>query len=114
MRYGIIPLTVTRNILVDRYRVAKAHQLTVEPKTGVKSKAADGIDPGAAVDVIWRIAVREAAKRHVLTKTAVSEQSKRTYLRLEEGKSLHEVAAETGVSYDAVKQVKSRIDRGDA
>ena len=103
--------TMTRRILIDRYRVALAHPRMFEANDGQKSVAIGGIDPGAAVDVIWRIAVRDAAKSHVLTKTAISEQSKRIYGLLEDGKSLREAAVEMGVTYDVVKQVKSRIDR---
>ncbi len=103
--------TMTRRILIDRYRVALVRPSSVGLNDEWKSVAVSGIDPGAAVDVIWRIAVRDAAKCHVLTKTAISEQSKRIYEFLESGKSLREVAEAMGVTYDVVKQVKSRIDR---
>ena len=62
-------------------------------------------------DLRWRMAVHAAAVEHVLTKTAISEQSKRVYSALERGQSLREVAEAFGLSYAAVKQIKSRLDR---
>jgi len=109
---------MTRRILIDRYRaeLVRLHspfpipysppELGTVPDGGVAA-----IDPGVAADIHWRQAVRAAAKQHVLTKTAVSERSKRIYLELDGGLSPREVAAKLQVSRDVVKQVKSRIDR---
>ena len=72
---------------------------------------ADG-DPGVLVDSAWQVAVRKAAIEHVLTATAVSEQSKRVYRAVVlEQRPLKEVAAEFGITYAAAKQIKSRLDR---
>ena len=54
---------------------------------------------------------KEMIVEHVLTKTAISEQSKRVYSALERGQALREVAEAFGLSYAAVKQIKSRLDR---
>ncbi|MBQ0032067.1 MAG: hypothetical protein KBT68_04615, partial [bacterium] len=72
---------------------------------------ADG-DPGALVDAAWQVAVRKAAIEHVLTATAVSEQSKRVYRAVVlEQRPLKEVAAQFRITYAAAKQIKSRLDR---
>ncbi len=125
--------SMTRRILIDRYR-----ESLVRPELGSDADAVDAVssprqreannsfcasdtlssvDPGALFDVRWRQAIRAAAVEHILTRTAISEQSKRIYRALQglspgfEGLSPREVAARFGVSYDVVKQVKSRIDR---
>ena len=72
----------------------------------------EAMDPGVALDIKWRLAVHEAAVEHVLTKTAISPQSAAVYRALTGwGQSPKEVARHFGLSYDAVKQIKSRIDR---
>ena len=72
----------------------------------------EGMDPGAALDIKWRLAVHNAAVEHVLTKTAISKQSADVYRALTgRGQTPKEVARQFGLSYDAVKQIKSRIDR---
>ena len=64
------------------------------------------------MDAAWQVAVRKAAIEHVLTQTAVSEQSKRVYRAIVlEQRSLKEVAAEFRITYAAAKQIKSRLDR---
>lgn len=68
------------------------------------------IDP--TKDAVWKIAARRSAIEHVLTETAVSEQSKCVYrAAVLEQRPLKEVAAELGLTYAAVKQIKSRLDR---
>jgi len=113
--------SVARRILIDRYRAAQvrpqlkddiaADGRKPDPMSDIESEHVKSLDPGTAVDLCWRMAVREAAKDHVFTKTAVSEQSKTIYRLLETGRAPREVAAQVGVSRDVVKQVKSRIDR---
>ena len=113
--------SMTRHLLIDRYRAAQARPALATgpvPNGRLAPSAQDkgpvpiaAIDPGVAVDVLWRKAAREAAKEHIFTKTAVSAQSKRIYELLERGLSPREAAAQVGVSRDVVKQVKSRIDR---
>ena len=113
--------SMRRHLLIDRYRAAQARPALAAgpvPNGRLAPSAQDkgpvpiaAIDPGVAVDVLWRKAAREAAKEHIFTKTAVSAQSKRIYELLERGLSPREAAAQVGVSRDVVKQVKSRIDR---
>ena len=106
---------LTRRLLIDRYRAALVRPSTgsvpfaegaVPPAGGVAE-----LDPGIQLDVRWRLAAHAAAVEHVLTKTAISEQSKQVYIALGRGQSLREVATAFGLSYAAVKQIKSRLDR---
>ena len=104
----------TRRLLVDRYRAGQSRLAALDRAASpVRNRAtlADG-DPGSLVDAAWQVAVREAAIEHVLTQTAVSEQSKRVYrVVVLEQRPLKEVAAEFGITYAAAKQIKSRLDR---
>ena len=69
-------------------------------------------DPGDLVDAAWMVAARWAAIDHVLTQTAVSVQTRQAYRAIAlEQRPLKEVAASFGLSYAAVKQIKSRLDR---
>lgn len=107
--------TMTRRILIDRYRAEivrpRPGAVTAGDLGAVPCGDVSAIDPGVAMDVHWRLAVHESAKNHVLTKTAISAQSRAIYLELERGLSPREAATKFGVSRDVVKQVKSRIDR---
>lgn len=72
------------------------------------------VPPEAAelLDLDWRLAKRRAAIDHVLTKTAVSPQSKAVYraYALEE-RPIGEVAREFGIPRNSVSQIKTRLDR---
>lgn len=116
---------VVRNLLIDRYRkslvragwegggAADGRSVT----TLIRKVEARTPDPGAIFDMRWRMAVRSAAVDHILTKTAISEQSKAIYRallgRMPELRHAtpHQIATHFGVSYSVVKQVKSRLDR---
>lgn len=64
------------------------------------------------LDLDWRLARRRAAVEHVLTRTAVSAQSKAVYrmYALEE-RPIGEVAKHFGISRNSVSQIKTRLDR---
>ena len=118
---------LTRRLLIDRYRAALSRPdlpsaTGTDPGTHILHSSFSILhssfsilhsppDPGVLADLRWRMAVHAAAVEHVLTKTAISEQSKRVYSALERGQSLREVAEAFGLSYAAVKQIKSRLDR---
>ena len=106
--------TMTRRLLVDRYRAEQSRLAALDRAANpVRNQMtlADG-DPGALVDAAWQVAVRKAAIEHVLTEMAVSEQSKCVYRAVVlEQRPLKDVAAEFGITYDAAKQIKSRLDR---
>ena len=69
-------------------------------------------DPGALVDAVWDVSVRHAAIEHVLTKTALAQQSKDIYRAyvLEE-RPIGEVAKAFGVPNNSVSQIKTRVER---
>ena len=105
---------MTRRLLIDRYRAEQSRLAALDRAANpVRNQVtlADG-DPGALVDAAWEVAARKAAIEHVLTQTAVSEQSKRVYRAVVlDQRPLKEVAAEFGITYAAAKQIKSRLDR---
>ena len=103
---------LTRRLLIDRYRAALSRPdlpsaTGTDPGTHILHSSFSILhsppDPGMLADLRWRVAVHAAAVEHVLTKTAISEQSKRVYSALERGQSLREVAEAFGLSYAAVK-----------
>ena len=69
-------------------------------------------ETAAILDARWRLARRQAAVEHVLTKTALSEKSKAIYRAyvLEE-RPIDEVAAAFGVPNNTVSQTKTRVAR---
>ena len=72
------------------------------------------VPPEAAelLDLDWRLAKRRAAVDHVLTKTAVSPQSKAVYRAYAlEGRPIGEVAKGFGIPRNSVSQIKTRLDR---
>ena len=108
-----------RNELISRFR-----SRAVRPErdsvsiTDAEIEAEKGLQTEPAVysgpdDVeSWRAARHRVAVEHVLTKTALSEQSRQIYRRLmESGDSCTAVAREMGVAAATVRQVKSRVTR---
>ena len=69
-------------------------------------------ETAAVIDAKWRQARRSAAIEHVLTKTALSAQSKDIYRAyvLEE-RPIGEVAKAFGVPNNSVSQIKTRVER---
>lgn len=103
--------SMTRRILIDRYREELARPKEDGEPVDISDRVAPVIDPGAAFDIKWRIAVHSASVEHILTRTAVSERSRAVYREILAGKPLKDIAKLAGISYAAVKQIKSRIDR---
>lgn len=69
-------------------------------------------DAAIAMDVQWKMALHESAVEHVLTKTALAEQSKAVYRAYAiEERPLDEVAAKFGITKNYASQIKTRIDR---
>ena len=78
----------------------------------------DDVEPSVPADVAeqidakWRLARRQSAIEHVLTKTAISAQSRAIYRAyVEEEMSLDEVTAKFGVSKAAIYKIKSRVEQ---
>lgn len=69
-------------------------------------------EQGAALDLAWEKARREAAVRHVLTKTALSSKTKAVYrAHVLEGKSAEEVCREFGIDNNHLRQIKFRVEK---
>lgn len=69
-------------------------------------------ETAAIIDAKWRLALRESAIEHVLTKTALSQQSKEVYRAyVIEGRPIEEVSATFGLSRNSVSQIKTRVER---
>ena len=107
--------TLVRNELVSRWRrrVSRGEGLRVSfDDPGVGIEASVDSDAATIVDVKWRLARRKAAEEWVLTKTALSAQSKAVYRAyvLEE-RPIGEVAAEFGIPRNSVSQIKTRVER---
>jgi len=72
----------------------------------------DTRDAGCELDLKWKLARHEAAVDHVLTKTALSAQSKGIYRSyVIDERPLRDVAQHFGVSENVVAKVKSRVER---
>ena len=107
--------TLVRNELVSRWRrrVSRGEGLRVSfDDPGVGIEASVDSDAATIVDVKWRLARRKAAVEWVLTKTALSAQSKAVYRAyvLEE-RPIGEVAAAFGIPRNSVSQIKTRVER---
>lgn len=64
------------------------------------------------LDAKWQLACHNAAIEHVLTKTALSAQSRAVYRAyVLEGRPIDEVAAEFKLSRNSVSQIKTRVSR---
>lgn len=73
---------------------------------------ADSNDPALGLDIVWRQSLHEAVVRHVLEKTALSQQTKDVFEDLERtGDSCVEVARRHGLAATAVRQIRSRVSR---
>ena len=69
------------------------------------------VKEGDALDLAWARARHEAAVEHVLTKTALSAQSKAVYrAHVLEGRPAGEVAAEFGITKGNVAKIKFRVE----
>ena len=69
-------------------------------------------DVAEQIDVKWRMARHQSAIEHVLTKTAISAQSRAVYRAyVEDEMPLDDVAAKFGVTPAAVYKIKSRVEQ---
>lgn len=105
-----------RRHLISLYRKDCARR--VDAQTSLESLAVLGYEPSVpaeqpgVLDLTWARAKHEAAVEHVLTKTALSAQSRAVYLALvREGRSIADVAASFGIAENLVRQIRFRIDK---
>ena len=69
-------------------------------------------DVAEQIDAKWRLARHQSAIEHVLTKTAISAQSRAIYRAyVEEEMPLDEVTAKFGVTKAVVYKIKSRVEQ---
>lgn len=103
--------TMIRRHLVSLYRKdqARGAGLHVDIDDVEPSVSADVAEQ---IDLKWRMARHQSAIEHVLTKTAISAQSRDIYRAyVEEGCSLDEVAAQFGVTKAVIYKIKSRVEQ---
>ena len=108
-----------RNALISRFRRCSVRPERDEvsiTEAEVESTKALQSEPSVYIGLddmeSWKLARHKTAVEHILTKTALSEQSRQIYRRLmESGDSCAEVAREMGLAAATVRQVKSRVTR---
>lgn len=103
--------TMIRRHLVSLYRKdqARGAGLHVDIDNVEPSVSADVAEQ---IDIKWRMVRHQSAIEHVLTKTAISAQSRDIYRAyVEEGRSLDEVAAQFGVAKAVIYKIKSRVEQ---
>lgn len=103
--------TMIRRHLVSLYRKdqARGAGLNVNLDDAEPSVSADVVEQ---IDLKWQMARHQSAIEHVLTKTAISAQSRAIYRAyVEEGRPLDEVAAQFGVTNAVVYKTKSRVEQ---
>ena len=103
--------TMIRRHLVSLYRKdqARGAGLHVDIDDAEPSVSTDVAEQ---IDLKWRMARHQSAIEHVLTKTAISAQSRDIYRAyVEEGCSLDEVAAKFGVAKAVIYKIKSRVEQ---
>ena len=103
--------TMIRRHLVSLYRKDQARGAGLQVNI-------DDVDPAVPADVAeqidmkWRLARHQSAIEHVLTKTAISAQSRAVYRAyVEDEMPLDEVIAKFGVTKAAVYKIKSRVEQ---
>ena len=103
--------TMIRRHLVSLYRKDQARGAGLHVDV-------DDVEPAVSanvaeqIDLKWRMARHQSAIEHVLTKTAISAQTRDIYrVYVEEGRSVDEVVAQFGVTKAVVYKIKSRVEQ---
>lgn len=109
--------TMLRNELISRFRRMQAKSRVDgwagAPRTSPAAPLpAPSVSSSADDMPAWSLARHRAAVEHVLTRTAISEQSRRIYRELlATGDNCAEVARRMNLPAATVRQVKSRVSR---
>ena len=105
--------TMLRNELISRFRRMQAKsRVDGRARTPAAPPPAPPAAPPADDMPVWNLARHRAAVEHVLTRTAISEQSRRIYRELlATGDNCAEVARRMNLPAATVRQVKSRVSR---
>ena len=103
--------TLTRRLLIDRYRAAAARHDGEHADIAVMEDLASGDDPGELVDAMWRVACRMAAERRIMEESALSDQSRAAWRLLSgSGLSVKDAARRLGIPANTVSKVKRRME----
>ena len=103
--------TMIRRHLVSLYRKDQARGAGMHVDIDDVEPAMSA-DVAEQIDLKWRMARHQSAIDHVLTKTAISAQSRDIYRAyVEEGRSLDEVVAQFGVTKSVIYKIKSRVEQ---
>ena len=110
--------TMLRNELISRFRRMQARSWIIDGWAGAPRTPPAAPLPAPSVSSsaddmpAWNLARHRAAVEHVLTRTAISEQSRRIYRELlATGDNCAEVARRMNLPAATVRQVKSRVSR---
>lgn len=107
-------MALIRNEFLDwrRRELVRGANLKVPLGVGAELSHDDADSVVAALDVEWRVALRQAAQEHVLTQTAIAENERLAYLGyVVEERPAAVVAKELGVTVNYVYLSKSRIEK---
>lgn len=110
-RFRAYLAVMVRRILVDRYR-RRMSRPDMDAAAAIEEldREAGSPDAGTVLDAKWRLACHIAAERHVLEKSAISDQSSEVYrLSSVEGLSNGQIAKRLGLKENAVRRIKSRV-----
>lgn len=110
--------TMLRNELISRFRRMQARSRIIDGWAGAPRTPPAAPLPAPSVSSsaddmpAWNLARHRAAVEHVLTRTAISEQSRRIYRELlATGDNCAKVAQRMNLPSATVRQVKSRVSR---
>ena len=112
-RFRTFLAMLIRHQLISRYRRDQSHREDAKVSTdAIDAEACVAADQGDALDIAWARAKHAAAVEHVLTKTALSRQSRDVYAAIaKDGRTIAEVASAFGISDNLVRQIKFRIEQ---
>lgn len=114
-RFRAYLATLTRRVAINQWHKDKVREGNGKiPLDGDDQPMEISVPPEtlAVLDVKWRLARHTAAVEHVLTKTALSQQSKSVYRAyVIEEKPIGEVAKAFGIPRNSVSQIKTRVER---
>ena len=102
--------TLSRRLLIDRYR-ASARRQSREVGLDAAEDVAFESDPGEWMDAKWCVACRMAAERRVMEESAISGQSRAVWrLVVVEGLPVKEAAKRLGIPANTASKIKRRIE----
>lgn len=107
--------TMIRHEVVNRWHKAQVRAADAHVSIDNDDAPIDVAVPSetaAVIDAKWAMARRNAAVEHVLTRTALSQQSKSVYRAyVLEDRPIDEVSSTFGIPKNSVSQIKTRVDR---